>query len=64
MCIIIYETKTSFRVTWPPYCIDPRVRPTVRAMKSGTDLRGLRSFRYKVVLTQMEVDFDTHLKSI
>ena len=33
-------------------------------MQSGMDLKGVRLFRYKVVLTQMEVDFGTHLKSI
>ena len=36
----------------------------VCAMQSRTDLRGLRSFLYKVVSTQMEVDCDTHLMPI
>ena len=53
-----------FRVTRPPCCIDPKVHRIVWTMQSGTDLKGVRLFRYKVISTQMEVDFDTHLKSI
>ena len=34
------------------------------AVLSGMDLRGLLLFRYKVISTQMEVNFDIHLKSI
>ena len=39
-----------FRVTCLPCCIDPKVHPIVRAMQS--------------IHVQMEVEFDTHLKSI
>ena len=38
--------------------------PSQSAMQSGTELRGLHSIQYKAVTKQMEVDFDTHLKSI
>ena len=38
--------------------------PSQSAMQSGTELRGLHSIQYKAVSKQMEVDFDTHLKSI
>ena len=33
-------------------------------MQSGMDLKGVRLLQYNVILTRMEVDFDTDLKSI
>ena len=53
-----------FRVSRPPCCIEPKVHRIVCAMQSGTDLRGLHLFRYRVISTPRELDFDTHLKLI
>ena len=53
-----------FGVTCPPCCIDPTVHCIICALQSGADLKCVCLVWYKVVSTQMEVDFDTHLKSI
>ena len=52
---------TFFRVIRLPCCIDPKVQCMCNAVWDGFQVYACFD---TVVLTQMEVDFDTHLKSI